>query len=303
LRVDLRVRVAGLELQHPVMNASGIMGESLDGLIAIARSGVSALVTKSYTPSPRQPYPMPRVVHFDVGSLNAVGLANPGIEGLREHMRALRELRLPIIVSVAGSTPDDFARVAAAAEESGASAVELNLSCPHVERMGLDIGMDPDMSRRVVSAVASTVKVPVIAKLGVSDRLLEVAESSLEAGARGLTLINTVRAMRIDVYNIRPSLGHGIGGLSGPAIHPIAVRAVYEVYRELRPDIVGAGGVERWEDAAELILAGARAVQVGSGLVRRGLQVIGEVRRGLSEYMDYMGFRSISDMAGAANRD
>jgi dihydroorotate oxidase B, catalytic subunit (EC 1.3.3.1) len=169
--------------------------------------------------------------------------------------------------------------------------------------MGLDIGMDPDMSRRVVSAVASTVKVPVIAKLGVSDRLLEVAESSLEAGARGLTLINTVRAMRIDVYNLRPSLGHRIGGLSGPAVHPIAVRAVYEVYRELRPDIVGAGGVERWEDAAELILAGARAVQVGSGLVRRGLQVIGEVRRGLSEYMDYMGFRSISDMAGAASRD
>ncbi|MGC9112460.1 dihydroorotate dehydrogenase PyrD [Acidilobus sp.] len=298
--MNLEVRVAGLELQHPVLNASGIMGESLDGLLAIGRSGVSALVTKSYTPSPRQPYPMPRVLHLDVGSLNAVGLANPGIEGLRDHMRALVGLGIPIIVSVAGSLPEDFAKVAAVAEEAGAAAVELNLSCPHVEKMGLDIGMDPVMSRKVVSAVASTVKIPVIAKLGISDKMVETAEASLEAGAKGLTLINTVRAMRIDIYSLRPALGHGIGGLSGPAIHPIAVRAVYEVYRELRPDIFGAGGVERWEDAVELILAGAKAVQVGSGLVRRGLQVIGEIKRGIADYMSYMGFRSLTDMVGAA---
>jgi dihydroorotate dehydrogenase (NAD+) catalytic subunit len=298
--LNLEVRVAGLELQHPVLNASGIMGESLDGLLAIGRSGVSALVTKSYTPSPRQPYPMPRVLHLDVGSLNAVGLANPGIEGLRDHMRALVGLGIPIIVSVAGSLPEDFAKVAAVAEEAGAAAVELNLSCPHVEKMGLDIGMDPMMSRKVVSAVASTVKIPVIAKLGISDKMVETAEASLEAGAKGLTLINTVRAMRIDIYSLRPALGHGIGGLSGPAIHPIAVRAVYEVYRELRPDIFGAGGVESWEDAVELILAGAKAVQVGSGLVRRGLQVIGEIKRGIADYMSYMGFRSLTDMVGAA---
>ncbi|ADL19372.1 Dihydroorotate dehydrogenase [Acidilobus saccharovorans 345-15] len=300
--MNLEVRVAGLELQHPVLNASGIMGESLDGLLAIGRSGVSALVTKSYTPSPRQPYPMPRVIHLDMGSLNAVGLANPGIEGLRDHMRALAGLGIPIIVSVAGSLPEDFAKVAAVAEEAGAAAVELNLSCPHVEKMGLDIGMDPVMSRKVVSAVASTVKIPVIAKLGISDKMVETAEASLEAGAKGLTLINTVRAMRIDVYSLRPALGHGIGGLSGPAIHPIAVRAVYEVYRELRPDIFGAGGVERWEDAVELILAGAKAVQVGSGLVRRGLQVIGEIKRGIADYMNYMGFKSLTDMVGAAAR-
>lgn len=300
--VDVSTVVGGLRLQHPVMNASGIMGETLDGLIAVGRSGVSAVVTKSYTPLPRQPYPMPRVVHFDVGSLNSVGLANPGIEGLREHMRSLRELGVPIIVSVAGSRPEDFAQVAAVAEEEGASAVELNLSCPHVERMGLDIGMDPQLSRQVVSAVASTVKVPVIAKLGVSDRMLETAEASLEAGAKVLTLINTVRAMRIDVYNLRPVLGHGIGGLSGPAIHPIAVRAVYEVYSELKPDIIGVGGVERWEDAVELVLAGAKAVQVGSALVRKGLQTVAEVRRGITEYLEYMGFRSLGEAVGAAAR-
>ncbi len=299
---DLRVEVAGLRLIHPVMNASGIMGESLDGLLAIGRSGVSALVTKSYTPAPREPYPMPRVVHMEYGSLNSVGLSNPGINGLRDHMKALRQLGLPIIVSVAGSRPDDFARVAAAAEEEGAAAIELNLSCPHVEKMGLDIGMDPGLSGEVVKAVASTVKVPVIAKLGVSDRMLETASSVLAAGARGLTLINTVRAMRINVYTMRPVLGHGVGGLSGPSIHPIAVRAIYEVYKELRPDILGAGGVERWEDAVELILAGAKAVQIGSGLVRRGLQAVGEVKRGIEEYMDYMGFRSVEEMVGAALR-
>ncbi|MGC9210055.1 MAG: dihydroorotate dehydrogenase [Acidilobus sp.] len=299
---DLRVNVAGLWLSHPVMNASGIMSETVDGLLAIGRSGVSALVTKSYTPTPRQPFPMPRVVHIEVGALNAVGLANAGIEGLREHMRLLRQLGLPIIVSVAGSTPDDFAKVATAAEEEGAAAVELNLSCPHVERMGLEIGMDPGLSAEVVKAVASTVKIPVIAKLGVSDRLLETASSVLSAGARGLTMINTIRAMKINVYTMRPVLGHSIGGLSGPAIHPIAVRAVYEVYKELRPDIIGVGGVERWEDAVELMLAGAKAVQIGTGLVKKGLQVIWEVRRGIEEYMAYMGFRSVNELVGAALR-
>ena len=299
---DLSVEVAGLRLSHPVLNASGIMGESVDGLLAIGRSGVSALVTKSYTPSPREPYPMPRVVHMEYGSLNSVGLANPGINGLREHMRVLRQLGLPIIVSVAGSRPDDFARVAAVAEEEGAAAVELNLSCPHVEKMGLDIGMDPELSAEVVRAVASTVRIPVIAKLGVSDRMLETASSALSAGAKGLTLINTVRALRLNIYTMRPVLGHGIGGLSGPAIHPIAVRAVYEVYKELRPDIFGAGGIETWEDAVELILAGAKAVQIGSGLVRRGLQVVAEVRRGIEEYMSYMGFKRLDEMVGAALR-
>ncbi len=294
--------MAGLRLSHPVMNASGIMGESLDGLLAIGGSGVSALVTKSYTPAPREPYPMPRVVQVEYGALNSVGLSNPGIAGLREHMRVLRNLGLPVIVSVAGSTPDDFVRVAAVAEEEGAAAVELNLSCPHVEKMGLEIGMDPALSGEVVRAVASTVRIPVIAKLGVSDRMLDTASSALSAGAKGLTLINTVRAMRINVYTMRPVLGHGLGGLSGPAIHPLAVRAVYEVYRELRPDIIGVGGVERWEDAVELMLAGAKAVQVGTALVRRGLQAIAEVRRGLEEYMAYMGFRRVDEMVGAALR-
>ncbi|MGC9072004.1 MAG: dihydroorotate dehydrogenase PyrD [Acidilobus sp.] len=299
---DLRVSVAGLSLSHPVMNASGVMSDNLDGLLAIGRSGVSAIVTKSYTPTARQPYPMPRVVHIEYGALNAVGLANPGIESLKEHMRLLRQLGIPVLVSIAGSTPDDFAKVASVAEEEGAAAVELNLSCPHVEKMGLEIGMDPGLSAEVTRTVASSIVVPVIAKLGVSDRLLETASSVLAAGARGLALINTVRAMRINVYTMRPALGHGVGGLSGPAIHPIAVRAVYEVYKELRPEIIGVGGVETWEDAVELMLAGARAVQIGTALVRKGLQVVWEVRRGMEEYMEYMGFRSVNDLVGAALR-
>ena len=300
--VDLSVDVAGLRLAHPVMNASGIMGETPDGLMAIARAGVSALVTKSYTPKPREPYSMPRVIHFEYGALNAVGLANPGVEGLKVHMKLLRQLGIPIVASVAGSLPNDFAEVASVAEEEGASAVELNLSCPHVERMGLDIGMDPRLSAEVTKAVASVVRVPVIAKLGISDNMLRTAEAVLSAGARALTLINTVRAMKVNVYTMRPALGHGIGGLSGPAIHPIAVRAVYEVYKELRPDIIGVGGVESWEDAVELMLVGARAVQVGTALVRKGLQVVGEIKRGIKEYLEYMGLRGVSELVGAALR-
>lgn len=298
----LSVRVAGLELEHPVMNASGILGSSPEALGRLARAGASALVTKSFTREPREGYPTPIAVPLPHGLLNAVGLSNPGLEGLRSLVQAARGLGKPVIVSIAGSTPREFAELAAAAEEAGAAAVELNLSCPHAQGRGLELGMDPATVGEIVAAVASTVRVPVLAKLGPVDRLVEAAGRALGAGARGLVLINTLRAMTIDVYAMRPVLGNRVGGLSGPAIHPVAVRAVYEVYREHGCDIIGVGGVEDWRTAAELILAGARAVQVGTAIVTHGEHVIKEILGGLEKYLAEVGAGSLEELVGAAHR-
>jgi len=298
----LRIHVAGLELEHPVMNASGILGSSPEALGRLARAGASALVTKSFTKEPREGYPTPIAVPLPCGLLNAVGLSNPGLEALPSLVKAARRLGRPVIVSVAGSEPGEFAELAAAAEEAGAVAVELNLSCPHARGRGLELGMVPQTVGEIVAAVASTVRIPVLAKLGLVDRLVEAAGKALEAGARGLVLINTLRAMVIDVYAMRPVLGNSVGGLSGPAIHPVAVRAVYEVYREHSCDIIGVGGVEDWRSAAELILAGARAVQVGTAIVTRGEQIIGEIVKGLEDYLNEVGVNSLEELVGAAHK-
>ena len=299
---SLETRIGGLVLRHPVMNASGVLGSSAEGFERLVRAGVAALVTKSFTRLPRRGYPAPIAVPLPYGLLNAVGLSNPGAEALPELLRYARGLGVPVVVSIAGSDEEEFAEVAAMAEESGASAVELNLSCPHARGRGLELGMDPGKVRSIVSAVASTVKVPVWAKLGMSDRLLDSASAALEAGARALVLINTIRAMRIDVWAKKPVLGNRVGGLSGPAIHPVAVRAVYEVYGETGADIVGVGGVEDWETAVELVLAGARAVQVGTAIVTRGEQVIAEILEGIGKYLELVGARSLEELVGAAHR-
>ncbi|MET1128869.1 MAG: dihydroorotate dehydrogenase PyrD [Thermoproteota archaeon] len=298
----LRTSVAGIELEHPVMNASGILGESPETVQRLAGYGVSAIVTKSFTREPREGYATPISVPVACGLLNAVGLANPGVSALPLVVAAAKSAGKPVVVSIAGATVDEFVEIAAVAEDAGADAIELNLSCPHSERRGLEIGMDFNLSYRVVREVSSTVKIPVLAKLGVVDRLVDLAGRLLSAGAAGFTLINTLRAMKIDVYAARPVLGYGVGGLSGRAIHPVAVRAVYEVYAEHSPDIVGVGGIETWEDAVELMLAGAKAVQVGTALVVRGPEVISSILEGIEKYLEYTGAGSVAEIVGAAHR-
>lgn len=298
----LEVSVAGLRLRHPVMNASGILGSEPEHVEILAGYGVSAVVTKTITPEPREGYPPPIVVELaNGGLLNAVGLANPGVSAVRGIVEKARSLGVPIVVSAGGRTLEDFIVVAAEAEKWGASAVELNLSCPHTRGYGIEIGADPANVYEVVKNTASTVKIPVLAKLGLADRVVEASGKALEAGARGLTLINTVKAIAIDVYSAKPILSNIHGGLSGPPIKPIAVRVVYDVYREYEADIVGCGGITSWVDAAEFILAGARAVQVGTALALRP-GVVREIIEGLEQWAARLGARSVSDLVGAAHR-
>ena len=295
----LEVEVGGIKLKNPVMQASGILGGSKESLLLVARARPGALVTKTITPEPREGYPTPIAIKVPCGYLNAVGLANPGIKGIPRLLEAGRESGLEVIVSIGGFSKEDFVKVASAVAEAGGKAVEVNLSCPHVKGGGLEIGTDPKLVSEILKDVKST-GLKVFAKLGYTHNLIELAGRALEH-SDALVLINTLKGMKIDVFSMKPVLGNKVGGLSGLAIHPIAVRAVYEVYKEYRADIVGVGGVYSWEEAVELILAGAKAVQVGSAIIEKGVEVLREIRSGIAWWLGRMGFKEISEAVGMAH--
>ncbi|MFN4045864.1 MAG: dihydroorotate dehydrogenase PyrD [Acidilobaceae archaeon] len=302
--MSLRVEVAGLKLKTPVMNASGVLEWSPEAARKLLDAGAGAVVLKSATKEPRKGYDWPRIVRAFGGYIVAVGIANPGALEVSRMIRGFKEVSggAPVIASATGFSQGDFIEVAGLLEEGGADAVELNLSCPHFKGGGLELGQDPQTVYSIVRDVAGSLKVPVIAKLGLADRIVDISAKALEAGAKALTLMNTIKAMKIDVYTKKPVLSNRVGGLAGSAIHPVAVRVIYEVYRETKAEIIGAGGVRDWETAVEMILAGARAVQVGAALIDRGEAVIAEIVRGLEKYVWLEGMKNIEELIGLAHR-
>ena len=298
----LSTRVASLELANPTMLASGMMGETGASLVAIAEAGAGAVVTKSVGLEPRKGYENPTLVELEGGYLNAMGLPNPGIDAYREEMLVARSAKVPIIGSVFATTPEDYALLAWKMQDYGAAAVELNLSCPHAKGLGMEIGVDPTAVRRIVREVKQTVKIPVLAKLTPNThRLAEVGKAVEEAGGDGIVAINTLRAMVISVEAKRPILSNKVGGLSGPAVRSIGVRCVYELYEAVEIPIIGVGGVESWRDAAEYMMAGATAVQIGSAIGRKGLSVFKVIVQGLQEYLEREGLKNIGDIVGVAH--
>jgi len=298
----LSTRVASLELANPTMLASGMMGETGASLVAIAKAGAGAVVTKSVGLEPRKGYENPTLVELEEGYLNAMGLPNPGIDAYREEMLVAKGAKVPIIGSVFAATPEDYALLAWKMQDYGAAAVELNLSCPHAKGLGMEIGVDPAAVRRIVREVKQTVKIPVLAKLTPNThRLTEVGKAVEEAGGDGIVAINTLRAMVISVEAKRPILSNKVGGLSGPAVRSIGVRCVYELYEAVEIPIIGVGGVESWRDAAEYMMAGATAVQIGSAIGRKGLSVFKVIVQGLQEYLEREGLKNIGDIVGVAH--
>ena len=300
---SLKVELAGLHLRNPTVLASGILGISADSLREVARSGAGAVTTKSVGLEPREGYTNPTVIQVEGGLLNALGLPNPGIKKFSEEIRDLANLEVPLIVSVYGYSAKECGKVAKIAADSGADAVELNLSCPHAKGVGAEIGQDPQKIGEVVKEVKANVKVPVFAKLtsSVAD-ITEIARAAASAGADAVTAINTVRAMAIDVETAQPILSNKTGGLSGGAIKPIAVRCVYEIFEAVDVPVVGCGGVRTWRDAVEFMLAGASAVQIGSAIAYEDLAVFKSVSTGVAEYIKEKGFGSVKEIVGLAHR-
>jgi len=300
----LATEVAGLKLANPTILAAGILGLTGSSLRSVVEAGAGAVVTKSVGLKPREGYPNPTVVQVECGLLNAMGLPNPGVRHFGEEIDEVKETGVPIIVSVYGFSSEEFAKVAEAAAEAGADALELNVSCPHVEKTGAEIGQDPRLVAEVVTKVKNRVNKPVFVKLTPNvANIAEIAKAAVEAGADAITAINTVRAMAVEIETTQPLLANKIGGLSGPAIKPIAVRCVYEVYRGVDIPVIGCGGITTWRDAVEFMLAGASAVQIGTAIAFKGLGVFKSVTRGIDAYVKKKGFGNVKEIVGLAHKN
>lgn len=301
--VDLSVRLGKLSLAYPTLMGSGCYGSGEEFAPFVDLGQIGGVVLKSVTRAPRLGNPTPRLVPTPAGLLNAIGLQNPGIDWYLEHDVAKFASRpCAVVGSVAGFSVDDYAYVAERlAARREIHALEINISCPNVASEGETFACDPDLTSRVVKAVRATTDKTLIVKL--SPNVTDIASIACEAeaaGADALAVINTVRGMAIDVHAWKPRLGNVTGGLSGPAIRPIAVLAVYEVARAVKIPIVGQGGIETGSDALEFFLAGATAISIGTANFtdpRIPLRIVDELR----EYLAARGLRSVYDIVGKAN--
>jgi len=299
---SLSTSIGQIKLERPTILASGILGISLDVFNRIYRAGAGAVVTKSLSKEPWEGYPNPTMFSVNGnGWLNAVGLSNPGASYFAKMISQNQDV--PIIVSLVGSTEDDFDFMVKQFENVKVLAYELNLSCPHVAKVGLEVGDDLELVKKIVKKIKSVTKVPVIAKVGLgTTHYLDTVAAACDAGIDAITAINTLRAMAIDVETERPILSNKIGGLSGTPIKPIAVRCVYEISSEYKIPIIGCGGISNWKDAVEFLLAGASAVQIGSAVGDGWVDVFDEINKGILQYMEKKGFSKIEEMIGRAKR-
>jgi dihydroorotate dehydrogenase (NAD+) catalytic subunit len=249
-------------------------------------------------------YPNPTIETFgEWGFLNAMGLPNPGIDAYPEEVDAARKAGATVIGSVFAPDAQEFATLAGRMADLGVVAIELNLSCPHAEGLGSEVGQDPADVEEITRAVVRAVKVPVIAKLtpNTADPA-GLAEAAERGGAAGVSAINTLRAMTVDVRLRRPTLAHGLGGLSGSAIKPVGVACVWQMYERVKIPIVGVGGIMTAEDALEYVMAGARAVEVGTAVAFRGIRVFGELVQGLESLLGELGIDRLESVVGAAHQ-
>ncbi len=299
----LQVKVGTLNLRNPLILASGILDESGETMLRIAKNGAGGIVTKSIGIKEREGYENPVVYEFPghMGLLNAIGLANPGIENYGEEIRIAKKGGVPIIGSIFGSNEDEFAYLGKKMEEYGADAIELNLSCPHAKGYGMEIGIDTELVERIVKKVKREVKIPVWAKLTPNtSNIVDIAKSAENADA--LVVINTVKGLAIDIDARMPVLSNIYGGYSGKCIKPIGVRAVYDIRREMDIPILGVGGVENYRDVIEYMMAGANAVEIGTAIRYKGINVFEEIAKNMESWMKENGFENAEELVGIVQR-
>ncbi len=299
--VDLSVTLGPLRLKNPVLTASGTCGYGEELTPYFDLSLIGGIVTKSLSLRPREGNPPPRLAETPSGMLNSIGLQNIGVEAfVRDHLPALSRRGTAVVASIFGFTKEEFGELAARLDAlPGVSALELNVSCPNISRGGVEFGVDPESTRRVTEAVRRRTRLPVIVKLSpnVTD-ITVIARAALEGGADALSLVNTFFGMSIDVERGRSVLSTGSGGLSGPAIRPMAVHLVHAVARAVNAPIIGIGGIATARDALEFILAGASAVQVGTATFVDPAAAP-KIVEGIGEHCRRHGVASIRDLVGA----
>ena len=298
--VDLRVSIGSLTLNNPIMTASGTFGYAKEFEPYVNLHRLGAVVVKGISLLPRSGNPPPRIVETPCGMLNAIGLENVGVERfISEKMSSLQGVNVPVVVNILGDTIEEYREISnRLADVEGIAAIEVNISCPNVKKGGVAFGTVPEMAAAVTAAVKESCSVPVIVKLSpnVSDITI-IAKAVEEAGADGLSLINTLIGMAIDPHTRRPKLANVIGGLSGPAIKPVALRMVYQVAQVVSIPVIGIGGIETVEDVIEFMLAGATAVQIGTAnfINPRASE---EAVEGLNRYVVDQQLQSVRELIG-----
>jgi dihydroorotate dehydrogenase (NAD+) catalytic subunit len=298
----MSVDLGGMQLAQPVAVASGTFGYGQEYAAYLDISRLGAVITKGTTLLPKAGNPPPRIYETPSGMLNAIGLENPGIDVfLNRYLPRLRAQKVTVIANISGNTVEEYAAAAARLEgHPGITGIELNISCPNVKLGGMQFGTDPSLVREVVTAVKQSTTLPVMPKLSpnVTD-IVAIAQAALEGGADALSMINTLMGMAIDVGRRAPVLANTFGGLSGPAIKPVALRMIYQVYQALHVPILGGGGIMNVTDALEFMMAGATAVSVGTGNFvnpRLGL----EIQQGIADYMAEQGLERPAQLVGLA---
>ena len=301
MKPDMTTDLGFGRLKNPVMTASGTFGsgEEYSEFLDISRLG--AVVTKGVSDVPWDGNPSPRIAETPSGMLNAIGLENPGVDRfLAKDLPFLKKSGATIGVNVCGHTEEEYLNVVRKLTDEAISFLEINISCPNVKQGALAFGTDPAMVEKITREIKEATDKPVVMKLtpNVTD-IKEIARAAEAGGADGISLINTITGMKIDINKRRFVLANKTGGLSGPAIHPVAVRMVYEASHAVKIPVIGMGGIEKWQDAVEMMLAGASAVAVGAANFYNPTATL-EIIDGIEKYLDDQGMDSVSEIVGAA---
>ncbi|NLI90736.1 MAG: dihydroorotate dehydrogenase [Peptococcaceae bacterium] len=302
-KVDMTTELAGMKLRNPILTSSGTYGFGEEYAPYCPVSFLGGITVKGITPLPRLGNPVPRLAETPSGLLNSVGLENPGLEEFKKsYLPKLESLDTAVIVNISGFSLDDYALMAAAFQkDSCIAALEVNISCPNIKHGGMAFGTNPKSAEEVITVVRKNTNLPVIAKLSpnVTD-IGEMARAVESGGADGISLINTLLGMSIDIHTQKPLLANKMGGLSGPAIRPVAVRMVYQVYEAVNLPIIGMGGISTWQDAIEFMLAGASAVSLGTVNFVNPMAPV-DILSGMEEYCLKKGYGSVRELVGLAH--
>lgn len=298
--MNLQVKIAGVTFKNPIILASGCcgFGKEYDKLYPMEALG--GLSLKGLTPEERQGNPPPRVAETPAGMLNSVGLQNPGIDAfLERELPALAGRDVVKIANAAGATVEEYAYMARRLDSSPIDMIEANISCPNVKQGGAAFGTDCGMAAQVVAAMRKNTTKPLMVKLSpnVTD-IVSIAKAAEDAGADAISLINTLLGMRIDIATRRPVLHQNVGGLSGPAVFPIALRMVWQVANAVKIPVIGLGGIEKWQDAIEMMMAGAQAVQIGAALFGDPFTPV-KILEGMQQWMEQKGISDVNDIIGS----
>ena len=297
---DIRTKIAGLEMKNPVMTASGTFGYGMEFADVVNLEEIGGIIVKGTTLHPREGNDYPRMAETASGMLNCVGLQNKGVDYFCQNIYPeIKDLKTNVIVNVSGSSPEDYAECARRIDElENIPAIELNISCPNVKHGGMAFGVTCEGARTVVEAVRKAYKKTLIVKLSPNvTNIADIAKAVEDAGADAVSLINTLMGMAIDIERRRPKLSISTGGLSGPAVKPVAVRCVWQVAKAVKIPVVGLGGIMNTEDAIEFLMAGATAIEIGTANFIDP-SVSEKVAHGINDWLDKHGCKSMKEIIG-----